>query len=177
MRFFPACGNGAFLLFLSAAAATSAQAPPTQKPVPTITPDIVSQEALLSKGRELVEKAKAGNGSQSITLAQYKGHYTMLSARTKSGGAEVHKRFADFLIVLEGEGTELTGGTVVDAKESANGEIRGSHLEGATPHLLHKGDVLHIPAGVPHQAVQANGQTIVNYVIKVEEPATEPIIK
>jgi hypothetical protein len=31
--------------------------------------------------------------------------------------------------------------------------------------------VIHIPAGTPHQAVEAPGQSIIIYVIKVEEPA------
>jgi mannose-6-phosphate isomerase-like protein (cupin superfamily) len=92
----------------------------------------------------------------------------MLSARTQSGGGELHKHFADFLIVIDGEGTELTGGTMVDGKEGPNGEVRGTHLEGATPHVLHKGDFIHIPAGTPHQAIEAPGQTITTYVIKVE---------
>jgi len=35
--------------------------------------------------------------------------------------------------------------------------------------VLHKGDVLHIPAGTPHQAIEAPGQSITIFVIKVEE--------
>jgi mannose-6-phosphate isomerase-like protein (cupin superfamily) len=95
----------------------------------------------------------------------------MISARSKSGGAEVHAHFSDFLIVVDGEGTELTGGTVVEPKEGADGETRGLRLEGATSHALHKGDVIHIPAGTPHQAIEAPGQTLTLFVIKVETPS------
>ena len=94
----------------------------------------------------------------------------MLTARSKSGGGELHQYFADFLIVVDGEGTELTGGTMVNANEFPEGEVHGTSLEGATAHALHKGDVIHIPAGTPHQSIEAPGQTIIIYVIKVQEP-------
>lgn len=141
------------------------------KPVMQTMPDVVNLEKLAEQGKELLAKAKAGSGSSGITLSEYPGHHTMLTARVKSGGAEQHMHFADFLVVLDGEGTELTGGTMVDRKEGANGENKGSKLEGATVHVLHKGDVIHIPAGTPHQAIEAPGQSITIYVIKVEEPA------
>lgn len=144
---------------------------PTEPPIQT-SPEVLNLDQLAQQGKALVEKAKNGNGSTGITLSRYPGHYTMLTARSKSGGAEVHGHFADFLIVVDGEGTELTGGTVVDPRNQPNGEIRGTRLDGATPHVLHKGDIIHIPAGTPHQAIEAPGQTITIFVIKVEQPAS-----
>ena len=138
----------------------------------TTTPDLVDLADLAHRGEPLVQQARSGNGSAGITLAHYSGHYTMLTARTGSGGGELHAHYSDFLIVLDGEGTEMTGGTMVEPKEGANGETRGKTLEGATPHPLHKGDVIHIPAGTPHQAIEAPGQSIIIYVIKVEVPET-----
>lgn len=147
-------------------------------PVPTTSviqtqPEVLNLDALAEQGNALLEKARAGNGSAGITLANYNGHYTMLTARTKSGGGELHKHFADFLFVIDGEGTELTGGTMVNARELPGGEVHGTSLDGATPHTLHKGDVIHIPAGTPHQAIEAPGQTITIYVIKVQEPESK----
>ncbi len=150
------------------AGATKPAAPAT--PVIQTQPEVLNMDALAEQGKALLEKAREGSGSAGITLANYAGHYTMLTARTQSGGGELHKRFADFLFVIAGEGTELTGGTMVDAKELPGGEVHGTSLEGATPHALHKGDVIHIPAGTPHQAIEAPGQTITIYVIKVEVP-------
>jgi mannose-6-phosphate isomerase-like protein (cupin superfamily) len=141
-------------------------APPT---VELLTPTDLAALA----AAQLIKAKQSESGSAGITLAKYPGHYTMISARTKSGGAEVHAHFSDFLIVVDGEGTELTGGTVVEPKEGADGETRGLRLEGATSHTLHKGDVIHIPAGTPHQAIEAPGQTLTLFVIKVEKPAIE----
>jgi len=163
--------GGAALLLGGVCMPSQAQTPAAQPTIQT-EPEVLNFAALAEQGKALLQQARRGSGSAGITLAHYPGHYTMLTARTASGGAELHKRFADFLFVVDGEGTELTGGTVVDPKEGAGGETRGTRLEGATPHLLHKGDVIHIPAGTPHQAIEAPGQTITIYVVKVEVPAT-----
>jgi mannose-6-phosphate isomerase-like protein (cupin superfamily) len=119
---------------------------------------------------QLAAAAKSPSGTASVTLATYPGHKTMLIARTKDGVAEVHANYADFLIVLEGEGTELVGGTVVDPKPQPDGETRGLRVEGATSHRLRKGDVIHIPAGIPHQTLLAPGQSMTVYAIKVATP-------
>jgi mannose-6-phosphate isomerase-like protein (cupin superfamily) len=171
-----AAGMGSLLLMSCVSigvAQSAAPALPPPQPMPLQTePELLSFPDLVEQGKALLEKARAGSGSVGITLARYRGHYTMLTARTASGGAEVHKHFADFLFVLAGSGTELTGGTVVDAKEKPNGEVSGTRLEGAVARTLQKGDVIHIPAGTPHQAIEAPGQSITIYVVKVEEPAT-----
>jgi mannose-6-phosphate isomerase-like protein (cupin superfamily) len=137
----------------------------------TTQPEVLNFKALAEQGKALVEEARKGKGSQGIVLAKYNGSYTMLTARTKSGGAEMHQHFDDYLFVVAGEGTELTGGSIVDSKTGDNGEVRGVRLEGASAHMLHQGDVIHIPAGTPHQAIEAPGQTITIYVVKVEQPS------
>lgn len=163
-------------LFGAATGAAAAQtagmmgAPPTTPPAIQTNPEVLNMDALAQQGKALLEQARAGSGSAGITLARYRGHYTMLTARTKSGGAEQHTHYSDFLIVVAGEGTELTGGTIVDRTEGPNGENKGTRLEGATPHVLRKGDIIHIPAGTPHQAIEAPGQSITIYVIKVQAP-------
>jgi len=143
-------------------------------PVIQTSPETVNFHALALQGNDLLAKAQAGGGSAAITLANYKAHYTMLTARTRSGGAELHQHYADFLFVIAGEGTELTGGSIQNPKDSPDGEVRGTGLVGATSHLLRKGDVIHIPAGTPHQAIEAPGQTITLYVVKVRESDTQP---
>jgi mannose-6-phosphate isomerase-like protein (cupin superfamily) len=160
---------GGMILFSCGGAFAQAQPGP---PVITTTPELLDFAELAERGKPLLDQARNGSGSAGITLAHYNGHYTMLTARTASGGAELHQHYADFLIVVDGEGTEMTGGTIVEPKTNPGGEIRGKTLEGATPHQLHKGDVIHIPAGTPHQAIEAPGQSITIYVIKVEEPGT-----
>ncbi len=72
------------------------------------------------------------------------------SHRDKAGVAEVHEKDADIIYVLEGSATFVTGGTVVDPKPTAPGEIRGKEITGGETRQLAKGDVIIVPAGTPH---------------------------
>ena len=89
--------------------------------------------------------------------------------REGSGQSEAHEKLADFLIVRSGEGAILVGGKSIDAKETAPGETRGKRVEGGTRYKLTPGDVIYIPAGVPHQVIVENGKQLNAMVIKVEE--------
>jgi quercetin dioxygenase-like cupin family protein len=63
---------------------------------------------------------------------------------------EVHTREADLFYVIDGAATQVLGGSVVGARETAPGQIRGSKIEGGQTYHLTKGDVMWVPAGVPH---------------------------
>ena len=67
----------------------------------------------------------------------------------------------------------LTGGQLVDQKTTAPGEIRGKSVQGGTRQELKAGDVVHIPAGMPHQMLLSDGDTVTYFVVKVEESRTE----
>ena len=51
------------------------------------------------------------------------------------------------------------------------GKCAAPDYEGAESHPLHKGDVIFIPAGTPHQAIEAPGQNLTLFVIKTPAPA------
>jgi glc operon protein GlcG len=72
------------------------------------------------------------------------------SHRDGPGEAEVHIWDGDIMYVLDGSASLVTGGTVVDPKMVAPGEIRGPRIDGGVVHDLAAGDVIHIPRGVPH---------------------------
>lgn len=134
--------------------------------------DLRTSEKIHTEARDMLAKAKTvPDGTQTVTLEKYSNSYTMIATRAKFGGAEVHDRYADFFIPVEGDATVLTGGKVIDGKEISPGEIRGTRVEGGTAHVLHKGDVLHIMPGIPHQTTVPAGKTFIYYVIKVDEKA------
>jgi len=93
----------------------------------------------------------------------------MLAFRQKSGGGELHQNFADMFVILDGHATVVTGGSVVEQKTVSPGEIRGKSVEGGTRQEVKAGDLVHIPAGTPHQTVVADGETVTYFVVKVEE--------
>lgn len=131
--------------------------------------DYWSPAQLLERAQHLRQLAAQGEGSASETLEKYPHHYTMLAFRSRSGGAEVHQNFADLLYILDGQAAILTGGELVDSKTTAPGEIRGASVKGGSRQELHAGDVIHIPAGTPHQMLLSEGQTVTYFVVKVQE--------
>lgn len=110
--------------------------------------------AALAKGAVLVDGAGGRN---------YMVH---ASRREAPGQAEVHVADTDIIYVLGGEATFTTGGAVVDGRETAPGEIRGASIAGGDSRHLVPGDVIVVPAGVPHwfEGVKA---PFTYYVVKV----------
>jgi mannose-6-phosphate isomerase-like protein (cupin superfamily) len=130
--------------------------------------DIFSDRAVTSQLSALVQAAR-GSGSSGATLSDYTSHSIKLSVRTASGGAEVHAHYDDIFFVTEGKATLITGGTVIHAKTDSDGETKGSGIENGTSETIAKGDVVHIPAGVPHQLRIAPGDVYGSIVVKVRE--------
>lgn len=121
---------------------------------------------------EILERSKAlplTNGSGSTKLNEYPNHYTMVALRHKDGGAEIHQEYADIFFVVEGKATLLSGGEVENPKTASPGEIRGTAVKNGTSTPVGEGDVVHIPAGVPHQLLIAEGGTFVYFVVKAKE--------
>lgn len=117
----------------------------------------------------LVQTAKA-TGSSGAKLGDYGSHAIQLSARGKSGGAEVHAHFDDIFFVTRGRATLITGGSLIDPKTGPNGEAKGSGIRNGHTQLIQKGDIVNIPAGTPHQLKILPGQVYASIVIKVHEP-------
>jgi mannose-6-phosphate isomerase-like protein (cupin superfamily) len=70
--------------------------------------------------------------------------------RVAAGQVEVHDKETDIFYVTDGEATIVTGGTMVGGKSTKPGQWLGTNIEGGETHHLSKGDVMVIPAGVPH---------------------------
>jgi mannose-6-phosphate isomerase-like protein (cupin superfamily) len=135
----------------------------------TMKPDHWTPAQLLERAKHLQQLAASGDGSASETLEKYPHHYTMLAFRSRDGGGELHKDYADLFYILEGHATLITGGDVVDAKTTAPGEIRGASVKGGSQQELRAGEVVHIPAGTPHQMLVASGDTVTYFVVKIQE--------
>src|SRR5688572_27295873 len=89
--------------------------------------------------------------------------------RTAAGQSEVHVKETDIFYVVDGEATFVTGGTMVGAKETRANQLLGSGIDGGQVHQLKKGDVIVIPAGVPHWFKDVP-KSINYYTIKVIKP-------
>ena len=132
------------------------------------TPDQYSPADLMAMEKSLEQKADA-SGLATETLKKYASDYTMLAFRSKSGKAELHEKFADFYFVIGGEATLVSGGHIVNSSTTAPGEVRGDSVQDGKETRLKKGDIVHIPANIPHQLVLAKGGTFQYFIVKVQE--------
>jgi len=130
--------------------------------------EVFSSKDVTPQFATLLETAKA-SGSSGATLGNYQSHAIKLSLRTASGGAEVHARYDDIFVVTEGKATLVTGGTVIEPKDQSDGETQGSGIQNGESQAIVKGDIVHIPAGTPHQLMIAAGDTFGAIVVKVKE--------
>ena len=87
------------------------------------------------------------------------------SRREQPGMAEVHTKDADIVYVLEGTATLVTGGGAVNLKPIAADEFRGEKIDGGETRQLAKGDVIIVPAGVPHWFKEVSNPFLY-YVVK-----------
>jgi len=160
------------LMMLAASLCAPAQAVPATAD-PTIS--LVSNAQMASQGKDLIEKAKASaTGIASAELESYPGHTVVLVARAKTGPAEIHANWNDVVFVLDGEATEVTGGTILGGTLNAStGETSGTGIEGGTRTRIAKGDLVHIPPNTPHWAVLAPGKTLLTCIVKVAATASK----
>lgn len=131
--------------------------------------DHATRPVLMERIAYLKKLAKVSEGSASEVLHEYPRHNVQLSVRLRSGIAELHERFADLFFVVDGRATMLSGGTVVKPKMIAAGEVRGDALTDARLQELRPGDIIHVPAGTPHQVVLSGDATFAAIVVKIEE--------
>ena len=102
--------------------------------------------------------------------AKFDNHALGVTHRDKSGGAELHENQADVAVIQSGEATLIVGGELIDAKTTRPGELLGSGIKDGVKKSLSPGDVIHIPAGMPHQFFLEPGKEITYFVVKVTKP-------
>ena len=97
------------------------------------------------------DAAKVAEALAKTGLIVQNADYMVAGAhRDKQGQVEVHEKTTDILFVVDGEATYVTGGTMINGKQTRPGEWLGDGIEGGTEHHLKKGDVIVVPAGTPH---------------------------
>ncbi len=89
------------------------------------------------------------------------------SRRERPGQAEVHLDETDIVYVVSGSAEFVTGGTVVNGATTAPGEIRGDSIVNGNTQILNAGDVVVVPAGIPHWFKDlSGGQPFTYFVVK-----------
>ncbi len=102
-------------------------------------------------------------------IASAPNYSVLASHRDKPGQVEEHEKETDIVYVTDGQATLIMGGTMVGGKLTRPNQYLGDEIRGGETHYLSKGDVLVIPAGIPHW-FQAVPKEVSYFVVKVIQP-------
>jgi quercetin dioxygenase-like cupin family protein len=116
---------------------------------------------------KLVSKPEPGRVYGATFMNDHENYYTEFVKRLDHGNSvERHPHWIDQITILSGEGVLTYGGTVNGGTTAPNGELRGGTQAGAKTQVLHPGDFVLIPAGLPHKFDAASGKTMTYVVYK-----------
>ncbi len=118
------------------------------------------QATYISHDKVAAALAKGGS------LAATKAYTISGSHRNGPGQVEMHEKETDILYIMDGEATFVTGGTMVGGKMTKAGQWLGTNITGGQTHHLVKGDVVTIPAGMPHWFKEVP-KSVSYFVVKV----------
>ena len=111
---------------------------------------------------EKVAAAVAGKGS----LVTASDLLVMGSHRSGPGRVELHEKETDVIYIVDGEATFVTGGKMVGGKVVSPGQQMGTDMQGGKVYHLTKGDVIVVPAGIPHWFKEVP-HSVSSFVVKV----------
>jgi quercetin dioxygenase-like cupin family protein len=150
----------AFALAVLCVAAGDAQTPAPAPPTPTAP---LTKVTFFDHTKVADALAKGGY------LTDTTDYIVQGSHRTAGGQVEVHDKETDVLYVTDGAATFVSGGKMVGGKISRPGQWLGTDITGGQTQNLVKGDVVLVPAGIPHWFKTVDG-TVSYFVVKVVKP-------
>jgi mannose-6-phosphate isomerase-like protein (cupin superfamily) len=115
-----------------------------------------------------VKAATDTHHSATNTFSDYPNEYFMLAHREADGVVEWHETQADVFVIESGTAILVVGGTQANGETSAPHEKRGGTIEGGVRQTLAAGDIVRIPARVPHQLLVEKGQVFSYFVVKIK---------
>lgn len=114
---------------------------------------------------KLVANTTSGLASRALPTGAG-GPVVVVARREQPGEAEVHDGFNDIFVAHSGRASVLVGGKIEGQRQTAPGEWRGGKITGAETYELAPGDVLWIPAGLPHQVIVPKGSAFTYMAFK-----------
>ena len=102
-------------------------------------------------------------------LATMSNYSFLVAHREGNGQAEYHATKADVFIVESGEATLVYGGSLVSGKTTEPNEMRAASIQGGMEKKLGPGDIVTIPAKMPHQLKIEAGKEFTYVTVKVTQ--------
>ena len=101
-------------------------------------------------------------------LSDFPNELFLLAHREADGQVEWHETQADVFVVQSGSATLLVGGTMINGETVGPHEKRNGSIQGGVRQKLSAGDIIHIPARIPHQLLLEGSHEFTYFVIKVK---------
>jgi mannose-6-phosphate isomerase-like protein (cupin superfamily) len=124
---------------------------------------------LQAASKALAEKAASDpHHAATKTLSDYPNDLFLLAHREADGQVELHETQADLFVVESGSATLIVGGTLLNGETVSPHEKRNGSIQDGTRHKLNAGDIVRIPANMPHQLVLDGGREFTYFVAKIK---------
>jgi mannose-6-phosphate isomerase-like protein (cupin superfamily) len=139
-----------------------------RRPAPPWQPryDLVSAGALSSGADWLARHPAHGlTGNTLLTSSDEQTTY-LLVQRTIASEPEVHARWEDLVIVRAGTGVIVLGDSLIGSRYRAPGERIGGRFHRNFQLVVHAGDIVRIPAAVPHEFIATSPRPLEYLLIK-----------
>jgi mannose-6-phosphate isomerase-like protein (cupin superfamily) len=105
----------------------------------------------------MISKSPADRNALGQRMLQLGTYSVNLEHRVVSQAAAVHEKEAELFYAIDGAGTIVTGGKLVDERRQNDANLQGTSIEGGTSRKISKGDWVMVPEGVPHQIPAVEG--------------------
>lgn len=154
-------------LTIAATAAWAQQAAPPTKTYSSAA-DVA---ALLAKAKAEHKDGQPTVIENILRLAPYSAN---LEYRTSVGPAAVHEKEAEMFYVIDGSGTLVTGGKLIDEKRNNAENLGGTGIEGGKSQAMAKGDFAIVPENTPHWFSAINGTLVLMSIHVPRSSAPNP---
>ena len=137
--------------------------PPQHPADPRVFMSAEDVQKRIAEDDALVAAGQNTNGEPLVMQGPFRS--TMEWRNTAQNNVNLHQTDAEMFVILEGSGTMLLGGTLVDPKPAKGFAWEGPTLtaakvEGAVAYKVKKGDMIMIPPNTPHTVSEVNGKLV-----------------
>ena len=157
------------ILFILLAASCSIGMGQAAAPSTATRPFVVKTKQQLS---DITKEIEATTGNQQVDIASQKGTQMRVAlfhdVKRENDLHEVHDGSDDVYYVLDGEATLMLGGSLIEPNQISTGEWRSKNASGGQALVIHKGDLIVVPRGTPHQRT-VTGKGFSMILIKIFE--------
>jgi mannose-6-phosphate isomerase-like protein (cupin superfamily) len=117
-------------------------------------------EAMINKAKTERRPDQANFIQQIVRLAPYNANLEYRVAGVDTP-ATLHETEAELIFVVDGAGTLISGGKLIEEKRSNPTNLTGKDVDGGTSQRIAKGDYIFLPENTPHAFRKTEGRLVI----------------